>query len=280
MKTLLGKTVTLTVTRAVDFGVYLDAGNGNDEILLPSRYITSPLKKGDTVEVFVYKDSEDRPIATTERPSASVGEFAMLRVVDVNRAGAFLDWGLPKDLLVPYREQKTTMKKGEDYIVYIYIDDNSGRIVASSRVDKFLGNVIPRYHHGDSVEALVYRATPLGWQVIVDNLHSGMIYFNELDRDLDPGQHITARVKHVRPDGKIDLSLKDDAASRVASLEQAILNRIMAGGGTIMLGDKTSPEVIADTFGCSKRDFKHALGALYRRGVIERPGADSTTIKH
>lgn len=278
-KSLLGRVSDLTVTRLVDFGAYLDGGEEFGDILLPTRYIGTPLSKGDTVKVFVYRDSEDRLIATTQLPRAAVGEFAMLRVVDVNRAGAFLDWGLPKDLLVPYREQLTTMHPGEEHIIYIYVDNNSGRIVASSRLGKFLDNVIPRYRHGDRVSALVYRPTPIGWQVIVDNLHSGMIYYDNLDRDLEPGQTVEGRVRHVRPDGKIDLTMNDDAADRVATLCQAILDRLDANGGKLPFGDKSSPEAIAEAFGCSKRDFKHALGALYKQGKIQAPGPDSIQAK-
>lgn len=263
----IGKQNLLKVAKLVDFGAYLDAGNGV-EILLPARYIQSPLSVGDEIDVFIYTDSEDRLIATTETPLARVGEFAFLEVVDVNQVGAFLDWGLPKNLLVPFREQKNKMREGGVYPVYLYLDDLTKRIVATAKIDKYLGNVIPEYERGDEVSALVLQQTPIGYRVIVDNLHNGMIYENEIFRNLELGDTIKAFVKNIRDDGKIDLTLSGNVAERVGALAERILNHVKINGGAVAMSDKSSPEEIQAKFQCSKKDFKKALGHLFKERKI------------
>lgn len=263
----IGKRNRLSVAKIVDFGAYLDAGNGV-EILLPARYIENPLKVGDEIDVFIYTDSEDRLIATTEKPFAQVGEFAFLEVVDVNQVGAFLDWGLPKNLLVPFREQKARMREGGVYPVYIYLDDMTKRIVATGKIDKYLGNVFPDYERGDEVTALVLQHTPIGYRVIVDNLHNGMIYENEIFRNLEIGDTIKAFVKNVREDGKIDLTLSGNVAERVGQLADRILNYVRINGGAVPMSDKSSPDEIQAKFQCSKKDFKKALGHLFKEHKI------------
>lgn len=260
----IGDYNTLKVVRNVDFGAYLDAGNGV-EILLPSKYIDRPLHPGDEVKVFVYNDSEDRPVATTEVPFAKVGEFAYLQVADVNKFGAFLDWGIPsKQLMVPFSEQKIRLSRGMVTLVYIYVDHNSGRIVASAKIEKFLGNTLPRYSRGHKVQALVYRHTELGYKAIVDNLFHGMLYESDLFRSLVVGEPVTAYVKQVRPDGKIDLLLHGGDDGRIESLAGKIMRLLEEAGGELQLCDSSSPEEIKQTLGCSKKDFKKALGSLYR----------------
>lgn len=180
----IGNFNTLKVLKIVDFGAYLDGGN-NIEILLPSRYINIPLQIGDSINVFIYTDSEDRLIASTESPLIKVGEFAYLTVKQVTQFGAFLDWGLPKDLLVPFREQKTRMKEDVEYLVYAYLDNTTKRIVASSKIEKFLGNKIPCYKNGESVNILVYTQTEIGYKVIVDNMFHGMLYYNEIFQEIN-----------------------------------------------------------------------------------------------
>lgn len=263
----IGKQNRLPVAKIVDFGVYLDAGNGV-EILLPARYVGSPLNVGDEIDVFIYTDSEDRLIATTEKPYAEVGEFAFLEVVDVNPVGAFLDWGLPKNLLVPFKEQKMKLREGGVYPVYIYLDDVTKRIVATAKIDKYLGNVFPDYQRGDEVSALVLQHTPIGYRVIVDNRHNGMIYENELFRNLEIGDTIRAYVKFVRDDGKIDLTLSGNVAERVGELADRIMNYVKINGGAVALSDKSSPEEIQAKFQCSKKDFKKALGHLFKNHKI------------
>ncbi len=266
----LGHNNKLRVGRFVDFGAYLTDDEGA-EILLPARYVSDDLVVGDEIDVFVYKDSEDRPVATTDVPYVEVGQFAFLQVVAVNKVGAFLDWGLPKDLLVPFSEQKARMQQGGIYLVYVYLDNESGRIVASAKVEKYLGNLIPDYKPGQRVEALVWEHTPIGYKVIVDNLFQGMLYQNELYRPVEIEETVDAYVKMVRPDGKIDLTLGDKAVNRVRELSDEIMERLKNSGGSLPYGDKSSPDDIKAEFKCSKRDFKQAIGRLYKehRIVIE-----------
>ncbi len=261
----IGKYNSLQVSRNVDFGAYLADRDGN-EVLLPARYITVPLQPGNELEVFVYKDSEDRPVATTEHPFAEVGEFAYLQVTQVNNTGAFLDWGLVgKELLVPYSEQKMKLSRGMVVLVYVYLDNATQRVVASAKIEKFLGNRYPDYKLGDKVEALVYKHTELGYKAIVDNLFHGMVYENELYKPLEIGKAIPAYVKQVREDGKIDLVLSGGNDGRVDALMERILGRLKDQPGYFLpISDSASPETIRATFQCSKKDFKKAIGHLYR----------------
>lgn len=266
----IGQWNKLPVARMVDFGVYLSAGD-DLEILLPARYITEPLTIGQELDVFVYTDSEDRLIATTDVPYAKVGEVAMLEVVAENRIGAFLDWGLMKDLLVPFREQKTKMHVGGRYPVYVYLDDVSKRVAASAKIEKFIGNVIPRYQKGDKVEAFVWKSTPIGYTCVVDNLHSGMLYSNETFRRLEPGMKIEAWIRRVRPDGKIDLRLAPAGSgrSRSNSVADDILSILQESDDKkLRLTDKSTPEEIKERLECSKRDFKQAVGHLLKSRKI------------
>ncbi len=263
----IGKFNTLRVVKLVDFGAYLDGGN-NVEILLPTRYISSPLHEDDEIDVFIYTDSEDRLIATTENPLIKVGEFAFLTVKQTTKFGAFLNWGLSKDLLVPFSEQKNKMREGCDYLVYAYLDDATKRIVASSRFEKFLGNTIPEYKNGDSVKILVYQATEIGYKVIVDNLHNGIIYYNEIYQDINIGDTLSAYVKTIRPDRKIDLTLSDKAVNRISTLAEEIYQWLSIMGGESQLNDKSNPEDIKQIFSCSKKDFKKAVGQLYKQHRI------------
>lgn len=265
----IGKYNSLKVARNVDFGAYLSDDTGN-EVLLPARYISEPLQPGNELEVFVYKDSEDRPVATTERPFAEVGEFAYLQVTQVNKIGAFLDWGLvAKELLVPFSEQKIKLSRGMVVLVYVYLDDVTKRVVASAKIDKFLGNRFPEYKIGNKVEALIFKRGELGYKAIVDNLFHGMIYENELYAPLEIGKTITAYVKQVRDDGKIDLVLSGGNDGRVDALMERIISRLKNEPECfIPLSDSASPETIRATFQCSKKDYKKAIGHLYRERKI------------
>lgn len=272
----LGNYNTLKINRKVDFGVYLDAGDGV-EILLPGKYLPVNARVGDDVEVFVYKDSEDRLIATTERPFAVVGEMVYLTVSQVNEIGAFLDWGLQKELLVPYSEQRQKMRKGKAYLVYIYVDDATQRIVGTAKVEKYVGNLLPKYHRGDKVDCIFYKQTEIGYRVIVDNAHYGMLYYDEVHGEIDDENHFTAFVKSVREDGKIDLTLSDKVENRVSALADRIMKFISINGGVMTITDKTNPDIIASTFSCSKKDFKKAIGSLYKQKKIVI-GDDKITI--
>lgn len=269
----IGNYNILRIARFVDFGAYI-ADDDNNEVLLPSRYVPDDAAVGDEIEVFVYTDSEDRIVAVTDRPYAQVGEFAFLQVAEVNRFGAFLEWGVPKHLFVPFSEQRPRMQAGGIYPVYLYLDHITKRVVASAKLEKFLGNVIPEYRPGDKVTALVWQHTPIGYKVIVDNLFQGMIYDNEIFAPLELEQTVTALVKAVRDDGKIHLTLGDKAAARVSDLAEDIIEKLREHGGSIGISDSSSPDEIKAIFHCSKKDFKKAVGKLYkeRRILLEDGG--------
>lgn len=264
----IGNYNRLPVSRIVDFGLYLDAGSGI-EILLPTRYITGIPKPGDEMDVFVYKDSENRLIATTVRPYATVGEFAYMTVKDTNNVGAFLDWGIMKDILVPFREQRAKMRKGGVYLVYVYLDDATKRIVASAKIEKFLGNLIPDYSVGDVVDALIIDRTDIGFKAIVDNKFYGMIYDSDIFKPFEIRQKIKACVKNVRSDGKIDLYPGEASHDRTETLSENILDYMRHNGGVMWLTDKSSPDEIKKQFSCSKKDFKKSIGHLYKLRLIE-----------
>lgn len=263
----IGKYNTLKIIKDLDFGVYLDGGNGL-EILLPARYVPKNIKPGDEVEVFLYHDNEGRPIATTARPRATVGEFEFMEVKSVSNAGAFLDWGLMKDLLVPFREQKMPMREGKWYLVYLRIDQVTGRVMASARVEKFLHNVPPRYEPNEEVNLLVADETEIGYKVIINNLHWGMVYYNEVFRRLEKGEHLKGYIKEVREDEKIDVSLSPLGYQRIEGVAGRILETLKVQGGFLPVHDKSEPEVIYSLFQCSKKAFKQAIGTLYKQHLI------------
>lgn len=263
----IGKTEKLEVLREVDFGFYLDGGELG-EILLPSGSLRGACAVGDMVEAFVYLDSEDRLIATMEEPYIEVGQFALLRVVAVERVGAFLDWGLQKDLLVPFREQKRPMSEGRSYVVRAYLDEKSDRIAASSKLDKFLGLNAPEYADGEEVDLLIARKTDMGYNAIVNNAHWGILYKNEVFRRLDVGQRIRGYIRKVRSDRKIDLTLEKAGYQKVDGMAQEILERLKAHDGFMAVGSKTPPDEIYAIFGMSKKNFKKATGALYRQRLV------------
>lgn len=263
----IGTLNELEVVKTVDFGVYLDGGF-HGEILLPKRYVPENCQAGDRLEVFIYLDSEDRLVATTERPLAIVGEFAMLKVVEVTSFGAFLDWGLMKDLLVPFREQQVKMEKGNSYLVYVYLDNESQRIVATSKLDKCLGNIPVDYEPGEEVDLIIAGKTDLGYKAIVDNSHWGVIYHNEVFKPLQPGEKLKGFIKQVRPDEKIDLRLDKPGYEKIDSISQGILDQLRATGGFLPFNDKSDPDLIVKTFKTSKKNFKKAIGSLYKQHLI------------
>lgn len=264
----LGRYNTLTVVKIVDFGVYLDGGE-RGEILMPKEYVPANCSPDDEVRAFIYFDSEDRIVATTEVPAVQVGEFGYLKVVAVNRIGAFLDWGLRKDLLVPFREQRDPMVEGKSYLVYAYVDKASDRIVASTKIDKYLDQVFPDYVPGQEVDLLIARKTDLGYAVIVNNLHWGLIYDNEVFQPLKIGRKLKGYIKTVREDEKIDVSLQPLGFAKIEGLAGLILEKLKDYGGILDLSDKSDPEEIYRVFGCSKKNFKKALGTLMKQGLIE-----------
>ncbi|MDR1645959.1 MAG: GntR family transcriptional regulator [Tannerellaceae bacterium] len=263
----IGKYNTLKIVKDLDFGVYLDGGNGL-EILLPARYVPQNVKPGDEVEVFIYHDNEGRLIATTLRPLAIAGEFRFLQVNAVNQAGAFLNWGIMKELLVPFREQKAPMQEGRWYLVYVHVDHISGRIVASARIDKYLDNVIPNYTKGQEVNLLVADETDIGYKVIINHMHWGLVYRNETFRDLEKGELLKGYIKNMREDEKIDVSLTPLGYRKIEGVTGLILESLKVHNGFLPLHDKSDPEEIYALFACSKKAFKQAIGSLYKEGLI------------
>jgi uncharacterized protein len=263
----IGKTNKLKVVKKVDFGLYLD-GEESGEILIPTRYVPQNCSVDDFIDVFIYNDSEDRLIATTEIPFAQVGEFAFLKVLSVNQFGAFLDWGLSKDLLVPFREQKMTMEEGKKYIVYVYLDLETKRIAASSKIEKCLSKETPDFTEGLEVNLLIWTQTEIGFKAIINNKFQGILYKNEIFQNLERGQKIPGFIKKIRDDGKIDLTLSKPELEKIDDLTKRILILLKENGGFLAVNDKSSTEIVYSMFQESKKAFKIALGSLYKKRLI------------
>jgi hypothetical protein len=264
----LGQYNLLKVVKKVNFGLYLD-GDQHGEILLPARYADKSTAPGDEIEVFLYLDSADRIIATTLKPKACVGECAYLKVVQTNRIGAFLDWGLPKDLLVPFSEQEKPLQKGYSYAVYIYLDEASQRIAASSRLENYLASDGGTFKAKQAVELMIYAKSDLGFKAIIDGTHLGQLYENEVFRKLHYGERLAGYIRQIRADGRIDLSLYRTAHLARGQLADEILAHLKANDGVSSLTDKSPPQDIYDTFGISKAVYKKALGLLYKNRQIK-----------
>lgn len=267
MSIKLGKFNTLDVVKEVEFGMYLDGGE-DGEILLPKRYVPDDCAIGQSLDVFIYLDNEERLVATTLSPLIQVGQFAYIRVAWVNEYGAFLEWGLMKDLFVPFREQKQKMQMGEKYIVYAYLDEESYRIVASAKIERFLSKEKAPYAEGDEIDALIWQKTDLGFKVIVNNEYGGLLYDSEIFTPLHTGMRVKAYIKQVREDGKIDLVLQKGGFEKIDDFSEMLLQYIKDEGGRIMLNDKSPAEEIYAAFGVSKKTFKKSVGDLYKRHLI------------
>lgn len=263
----IGKTNHLEVVKEVDFGIYLDGGDLG-EILMPKRYVPEGTMPGDMLETFIYLDSEDRLVATTEKPLAMVEEFALLEVVSVTPVGAFLNWGLPKDLFVPFREQRQSMEEGKKYLVYVYVDINTKRIAASSKIEQYLDNIPVDYDLDEEVDLIIVNETDLGYNAIIDNSHFGILYKNEVFQPLNPGDKVQGYIKKIRTDGKIDLRLEKIGYEKISSFVDRIIAELQKNKGFLPLTDKSSPEEIYQTFKISKKNFKAAIGALYKKRFI------------
>jgi len=266
---LVGRYNTLQVVKHTDFGLYLDGG-ADGEILLPNRYIPkdTPSEDEDWLNVFVYLDSEDKLIATTEKAKVQVGQFASLKVVEINSIGIFLDWGLPKDLLIPYSEEKRQMRAGEYCVVHVYLDRRTRRITATAKLDRYLDKTPANYRVGQQVDLLVVEESPMGFKAIINNQHWGLIHKNEVFKFLRSGKQEKGYIKEIRDDGKIALSLQPVGEAAAGSLHEQILSKLKAADGVLPVSDKSDPQVIADLFGVSKGNFKKAIGALYKSGQI------------
>ena len=265
----LGNYNTLRITRFTDHGAYLDGGDLG-EILMPKAYVRPEMHTGTEVDVFVYLDQSERLVGTLETPLARVGDLAFLKVAWVNEYGAFLDWGLMKDLFVPFREQKKPMQQGRSYLVYIYIDEETQRIAASAKVERYLQPAtIAQYHKGQEVEIVVQQKTPLGFKVIADNRCAGLIYDNQIfEQEPHAGDVLSATVVKVRADGKLDLSLQRIGKGRFRDFADQLLYELRSEGGTLPFSDHSSPEDIQQRFGVSKKTFKKAIGVLYKDHLI------------
>ena len=263
----LGKLNQLEVVLLVDFLIFLDGGE-EGEILLPTRYVPEDCKIGDFLNVFLYLDMDERLIATTLTPLVQVGQFACLEVAWVNQFGAFLNWGLMKDLFVPFSEQKMKMQVGRKYVIHAHLDDESYRIVASAKVERYLSKDRPEYASGDEVNILIWQKTDLGFKAIIDNKYSGLLYENEIFSTLQTGMEMKAFVKQVREDGKVDLILQKPGFEKIDDFSKTLLNYIRENDGRIRLNDKSPAEDIYATFGVSKKTFKKGVGDLYKKHLI------------
>lgn len=266
---LIGRMNSLQVVKHTDFGLYLDGG-ADGEILLPKRYIPkdTPSEVDDWLNVFLYLDSEDKLIATTLKPKIQLGEFASLKVVDINRVGLFFDWGLPKDLLLPHSEEKRPLQIGDYCVIYLYLDKRTRRLTATARLDRHLDKVPANYQVGQEVDLLVVERTDLGFKAIIDGKHWGLIHKNELFKFIRSGMREKGYIKELRADGKISLSLQPIGHEATSGLAEQIIERLRAQGGVLALGDKSPPELISEHFRVSKGNFKKAIGGLYKQGLI------------
>ena len=262
----VGQYNTLKVLKEVDFGMYLDGGE--DEILLPKRYVPAGLKVDDEINVFIYHDNDGRLIATTAKPVAVVGEIAMMEVADTNPAGAFLKWGVMKDVFVPISHQESRMKKGDRRMVCLFIDAKTGRVTGTEKIDKYLSNYDLTVKEHDSVDLVVFQKTDIGYKVIINSKHMGLLHFNEVFKELAIGDKLKGFIKHIRPDNKIDVSPGSMGYSRVQTEEERVLGLLKENNGYLPYNDKSDPEAIHAFFGMSKKTFKMIMGALYKKQLV------------
>ncbi|MEZ2744604.1 S1 RNA-binding domain-containing protein [Halopseudomonas bauzanensis] len=265
----IGHFNNLSIVKHTGFGLYLDGGP-HGEILLPNRYIPKdqPTEIGDWLRVFIYRDSEDKLIATTQRPKVQVGEFASLKVVEITRVGLFLDWGLPKDLLLPHSEEKRPLQVGDHCVVHVYLDKHSERITATARLDRHLDKTPASYQPGEAVDLLIVEPSDLGYKAIINHRHWGLVHKNEIFKPLRPGRRERGYIREVRPDGKVSLSLQPVGRDAGDSLQALIMQTLDENNGVLNLSDKSPAPEIARLFGVSKGSFKKAIGGLYREERI------------
>ncbi len=265
----LGEYNTLTAFRTTDNGVYLiDKIDRQDEVLLPKSFVPETLEMGDDIEVFIYTDSEDRPVATTLQPKLTLNNFGVLEVKQIVKFGAFLDWGLAKDLLVPLSQQMVAMEEGKKYPVFLYLDYQTDRLAASSKVDQYLEKEDISFEENQEVDLIIYKETDLGYNAIIDNKYGGLLYKSELIQPIQIGDQMKGFVKKMREDGKVDLSLYKQGFEQVDSSAQKIIDLLKSNGGNSSLNDKSAPEDIFEALQISKKSFKKAAGLLYKKRII------------
>jgi hypothetical protein len=262
----VGEFNTLRVARAFDFGMYL--GEDKDVVLLPKRFVPHGVKPGDVLKVFVYHDSEDRLIATTQQPKGIVGDIVKLRVVSVTKQGAFMDWGLMKDLFVPKSKQLMGMRVGGEYIVKIYLDEMTGRVAASEKIEPFLSNELLTVKEQDPVDLLVYRRTDIGYVVIINNRHTGVLHFNDIYQEITDGDQLKGYIKNIREGNKIDVGTGKMGYQRVEDEAGKVMRLLQENNGYLPYNDKSDPEEIYSFFGMSKKTFKMTTGNLYKNRKI------------
>lgn len=264
----LGKYNNLEILRDTTVGLFLGDDVGND-VLLPNKYVPEEFEIGDYLDVFCYLDHEERIVATTLVPFVTVDQFQLLQVAEVNEYGAFMDWGLEKHLLVPFREQRNKMQEGQWYVVYCYLDEKTDRLVASNKLDKFLSNENLTVQALDEVDLVVTRLTDLGWEVIINHKHKGLVYSNEIFKKVAVGDKLKGYIKNIRPDNKIDVSLQPIGYQSLEPAANLIYEKLVANGGVLNLHDKSDPEDIKRIMQMSKKTFKKGIGALYKERKIE-----------
>jgi predicted RNA-binding protein (virulence factor B family) len=276
----IGKLNELRIVKEVDFGLYLDGGDMG-EILLPTRYVPQEFGIDEILEVFIYKDSEDRIIATTEIPLAKAGEFALMETVAVDRIGAFVNWGLMKDLLVPFSEQQVRMEKGKKYIIRVFLDEVTQRLAGSGRIEKFIDKTPLDLSEGEEVDILIANQTDLGFKVIINNKYSGVLYKNEIFQRIDRGQRLKAYISKIRDDKKIDVCLNKPGFEKIDVLTNKILKLLQENNGFLPLNDKSDSAEVYLMLNESKKTFKKAIGALYKKKkiLIEENGIRLLTLK-
>jgi uncharacterized protein len=264
----IGTRASLRILHDSPHGLYLDAAEMG-QILLPRGEMPRQWSPGELLDVFLYHDSEDRPVATLKKPLALPGEFARLKCIAVTGVGAFLDWGLQKDLLVPFREQRNRMDVGKSYVVFVKVDEESGRIIATTRLSRHLDQTPPPFQPAQQVDLMLYGKTDLGYKAIINGTHSGLLFADAVYQQMQPGERIKGYIHAIRPDGKIDLSLHAPGRDRVADLEEQILNELRARGGFWAIGDHSPAAEIREELAVSKRTFKQATGALLKKRLID-----------
>ncbi|BDD10621.1 GntR family transcriptional regulator [Fulvitalea axinellae] len=264
----IGEYNTLVVARNTDHGIYLKDSEG-EEVLLPNKFVTEEMVEGVSLDVFVYTDSMDRPVATTRKPLAVVGEFAALYVKDVTKFGAFLDWGLEKDLFVPWREQSEEMVEGRMYVVRICLDHRSGRVIGVSKIHSFIDSDTSELESGQEVDLMVYKRTEMGYLVLVNQRYSGLVYHSDVYGTPWIGERRKGFVKRVREDGKLDISFGKKGYDQVEDSKDVIVDALIKAGGKLPYHDKTDAETIRKVFKMSKKNFKKVIGSLYKAGLVE-----------
>ena len=263
----IGKYNTLKIARDTQVGLYLT--DGNDDILLPNKYVPREFEIGDELIVFVYLDQEERPVATTLEPYIYLNEFALLRVSYTNKFGAFLNMGLEKDLFIPFREQARPMEEGKRYLVYMYLDEKTNRLVGTSKINRFLNNEELTVEEGEEVDLIISHITDMGINVIINEQHKGLMYKDEVYEDLRTGDRMKGYIKLIRPDNKIDVSLQKQGYEGVEPNAEKILDELRASRGFLRLNDNSHPEDIKTVLKMSKKTFKKAIGSLYKQKLIE-----------